>query len=147
MRGSPLGILNSCEIKLLKLYKQHELISLKILNLLNLEFISINENNDGSDLEEYSLIENGLTTKLSGLNKVIGSYESAGSVSSTELDLLRVKADLRHNEIRDLSKVNRKLLKSSLEKMASILELFMKKSVHYSSSAGQISPQFIDVRI
>lgn len=147
MRGNHLGILNPCEIKLLKLYRQHESISLKIINLLNLEFVSINENNDGSDLEEYSLIENGLITKLFGLNKVIKSYESAGTVPSPELDLFRAKADFHHNEIRDLSKANRKLLKISLGKMASMLELFIKKSVYYSSSAGQISPQFIDVRI
>ena len=152
MRGNPLGIMDPCEIKLLKLYKQHELISLKIINLLNLEFISINENNallkdDGSNLEEYSLIEKGLIAELSGLNKVIKSYESAGSVSSSELDLLRAEADIRHSEIRDLSKVNRKLLRISLGKMASMLELFIKKSIYYSSSAGQISPQFIDVKI
>lgn len=147
MRGSPLRILNPCEIKLLKLFKQHELLSLKIINFLNLEFVAITENNDGSDLEEYSLIENDLTTKLFGLNKVIGSYESAGPVISAELDLLRAKADLHHNEIRDLSKVNRKLLKSSLGKTASMLELLINKSVHYSLSSGQISPQFIDVRI
>lgn len=147
MRGNPLGILNPCEIKLLKLYKRHELISLKIIKLLNLEFISINENNDGSELEEYSLMENALISKLFGLNRVIKSYESAGFVCSSELDLLREKADVHHNEIRDLSKVNRILLKNSLGKMASILELFIKKSIYYSSSAGQISPQFIDVRI
>jgi hypothetical protein len=122
-------------------------MSLKIINLLNLEFVSINENNDGSELEEYSLIENALISKLFGLNRVIKSYESAGSVCSSELDLLREKADVHHNEIRDLSKVNRRLLKNSLGKMASILELFIKKSIYYSSSAGQISPQFIDVRI
>lgn len=147
MRGNPLDNLNPCEIKLLKLYKRHELMSLKIIKLLNLEFISINENNDGSELEEYSLMENALISKLFGLNRVIKSYESAGSVCSSELDLLREKADVHHNEIRDLSKVNRILLKNSLGKMASILELFIKKSIYYSSSAGQISPQFIDVRI
>lgn len=152
MRGNPLGILNPCEIKLLKLYRQHDLMSLKIINLLNLEFVSINENdallnNNGSDLEEYSLMENALISKLFGLNRVIKSYESAGSVCSSELDLLREKADVHHNEIRDLSKVNRRLLKNSLGKMASILELFIKKSIYYSPSAGQISPQFIDVRI
>ena len=147
MRGNPLGILNPCEIKLLKLYKQHELVSLKIINLLNLEFVSINENNDGSELEEYSLMENALISKLFGLNRVIKSYESAGSVCSSELELFREKADVHHNEIRDLSKVNRRLLKNSLGKMASILELFIKKSIYYSSSAGQISPQFIDIRI
>jgi hypothetical protein len=107
----------------------------------------MNEDNDGSDLEEYSLIENGLTTELSGLNKVIGSYESAGSVSSSELDLLRAKSDLRHNEIRNLSKANRKLLKISLGEMASMLELFIKRSIYHSLSAGQISPQFIDIKI
>lgn len=147
MRGNPLDNLNPCEIKLLKLYKRHELMSLKIIKLLNLEFISINENNDGSELEEYSLMENALISKLFGLNRVIKSYESAGFVCSSELDLLREKADVHHNEIRDLSKVNRRLLKISLGKMASILELFIKKSIYYSSSAGQISPQFIDVRI
>ena len=147
MRGNLLGILNPCEIKLLKLYKQHELLSLKIINLLNLEFISINKNNDGSDLEEYSMIENTLVAKLFGLNKVINSYESAGFVYSTELDILRAKADVRHTEIRDLSKENRELLKISLGKLSSMLEFFKKKSIHYSSSAGQISPQFIDVRI
>ena len=163
MRGNPLSILNPGEIKLLKLYKQHELISLEIINLLNLELVSINEenalinkdglnnnaliNNNASNLEEYSLIEKGLVTKLFELNRVIKSYESAVSVYSPELDQCRTKASVRQKEIGDLSKMNRKLLKFSLEKMASLLDLFIRKSTYVSSSAGQIPPQFIDIRI
>ena len=163
MRGNLLGILNPCEIKLLKLYKQHELISLEIINLLNLELVSINEenalinkdglnnnaliNNNASNLEEYSLIEKGLVTKLFELNRVIKSYELACSVCSPELDRYRTKAAARQKEIRDLSKVNRKLLKFSLEKMRSLLDLFIRKSTYVSSFSGQIQPQFIDVRI
>ena len=157
MRGNPLSILSPGEIKLLKLYKQHELVSLKIINLLNLELVSINEenspgnndgpNNNGSNLVEYSLIEKGLVTKLFELNRVIKSYELACSVCSPELDRYRTKAAARQEEIRDLSKVNRKLLKFSLEKMRSLLDLFIRKSTYVSSFSGQIQPQFIDVRI
>lgn len=152
MRGNPLDIRNPCEIKLFKLYKHHELLSLRIVNILNLEFVFLNENksspkNDGSKLEEYSLIESALIGELSGLNKVIKSYESTDFVFSSEMDLLRKKTDIRHNEIGRLSKVNRKLLKNLLSKMASSLELFIKKSIHYSISSEQIVPQFIDVRI
>ncbi len=152
MRVNTLGILDPCEIKLCKLYKQHELLSLKIIKILNLEFVSINENiallnNYGCRLEEYSLIEKSFITKLYELNRVIKSYESADSVCSSELDMLREKACVRHNEIRDLSRTNRILLKTSLKKAASMLNLFIKKSNYLSSSPLQLSPQFVDVRI
>ncbi len=152
MRVNSLGIMDPCEIKLFKLYKQHELLSLKIIKILYLEFVSINENitllnNDGCRLEEYSLIEKSLITKLYELNRVIKSYESADSVCSSELDMLREKAGVRHNEIRDLSKTNRNLLKTSLGKAASRLNLFIKKSNYLSSSSLQLFPQFVDVRI
>ena len=163
MRGNPLDILKTCEIKLLKLYKQHEILSLKIINILNLELAFLNKenapinddglnndapiNNDSSNLEEYSLIEKGLVTGLSELNRVIKSYELADTVNSFELDRFRSIAAVRQKEISDLSRANRKLLKFSLDKMASLLDLFNRKSVYVPSYGGHLSPQFIDVRI
>ncbi len=157
MRGNPLGILKPCEVKLLKLYKQHEIMSSKIINLLNLELASLNKeyapgnnnalDNNGSNIEQYSLIEKGFVSRLSELNRVIKSYELADTVNSSELDRHRVMAFTRQKEIRDLSRANRKLLRFSLDKMASLLDLFNRKSSYVPASAGQLSPQFIDVSI
>lgn len=152
MQGNPLGSLNPGEIKLLKLYRQRESLSLKLIDLLNLESISINEgdaliNNDGSNLEEYSLIEKGLVTKLFGLTRVIKSFELTGSIYSAELDHYRTKAAAHQRTIQELHKLNINSLKSSLDKMSILIDSFSRKSTYTSSFVKQTPPQFIDVRI
>ena len=82
---------------------------------------------DGSDLEEYSLIEKGLVSKLFELTRVIKSYELACHVHSSELDQCRTKAAVHEKEIMDLSKINRKLLRFSLEKMSLLIDSYSRK--------------------
>lgn len=145
MQGNPLGSLNRTELKLLKLYKKHESLSLETIDLLNLESTSIN--NDGSNLEEYSLIEKDLVNKLFKLNRVIKSFELTDHIQSVELDRYRTKAAAHQKTIQELHKLNRNLLKSSLDKMSLIIDSFSRKSTYASSFVKQTPPQFIDVRI
>ena len=152
MQGNPLDNLNPGEIKLLKLYKQRESLFLKIIDLLNLESVSINEgdapiNNDGTILEEYLRIEKCLVTKLFGLTRVIKSFELIGSIYSAELDHYRTKAAAYQKTIQELHNLNRNSLKSSLERMSLLIDSFSRKSTYASSFSGQTPPQFIDVRI
>ncbi len=152
MQGNPLGSLNHTEIKLLKLYKNHELLSCEIIDLLNLESVSINDNNalknnDGSNLEEYSLIEKDFVNKLFKLNRVIKCFELTDHIQSAELDRYRTKAAAHQKTIQELHKLNRNSLKSSLDKMSLIIDSFSRKSTYTSSFVKQPPPQFIDVRI
>lgn len=145
MQGNPLDSLNYTEIKLLKLYKNRELLSLEIIDLLNLESVSIN--NDGRNLEEYSLIEKDLVNKLFKLNRVIKSFELTDHFYSVELDNYRTKASAYQKTIRELHKLNKDSLRSSLDKMLLLIDSFTRKYTCTSLFAGQTPPQFIDVKI
>ena len=134
------------EIKLLKLYKELNIVSLEIINLH--EHISgAIDISDGAKLEKYSLMEKELVNKLVKIKQVISGFESNRSISSIKLENQRTQAADMQKLIVARGMVNRNTLKNSLKKISSQIDLFSHKILYSASFSRQTAPRFVDLSI
>jgi len=140
----PVNSRSKIEFKLLKLYKEHNKISLKIIELLEYISDAIGKD-DGYKLEKYSLIEKDFINRLVNIKQVIKGFEKINSVTSTDLDLIRSKAAMQEKIIITMGKRNRITIKDSLEKISAQIEIFSRKMIYSTSLLRQTTPVFIDL--
>jgi hypothetical protein len=134
------------ELKLLKLYKEHTVISEKIIKIQKFISKAISES-DGVKLENYSLIEKEYIHTLLKLKSVISSFEKNCVVTSVDLDRQRTLAADQQDFIMINAKDNRNRLKSSLLKISSQIEFFTKKILYKPKYSRQTAPVFVDLSI
>ena len=146
MPGNFSEIQELTEKKLDKLYKEHNALSLETIKLLNLVSTAIDEG-DGSKLEQYSIVHKNYFNKLLKLDIVIGSYEEISISSSVKLTEVRELAGQHQKTIKVIDKKNRSLLKTCLAGISSQIDLFSRKMLYSTSSTGNSSPQFVDLRV
>lgn len=144
MLVDPVNSRSKIEFKLLKLYKEHNKISLKIIELLEYISDAIGKD-DGYKLEKYSLIEKDFINRLVNIKQVIKGFEKINSVTSTDLDLIRSKAAMQEKIIITMGKRNRITIKDSLEKISAQIEIFSRKMIYSTSLLRQTTPVFIDL--
>lgn len=134
------------ELKLLKLYAEHSLTSLKIIEILGYILSAIDEG-DAVKLENYSLIEKELINNLVNIKKVVAGFEKNCFVYSVELDKYRVQAIAQENIIMIRGKKNRNTLKLYLEKISTQIDILSKKMLYSAPFSRQTAPQFVDLSI
>ena len=137
---------NNTKQKLFNLYKEHTLISNKIIEIQKYVSIAIDEN-DGLKLENYSLKEREYIHKFLNLKMIIASYERNFFVSSVELERHRTLAAEQENLIKRKGKNNRNTLRSSLLNISSQIECFTQKILYTPQHTRQAAPIFVDISI
>ena len=137
---------SNIEFKLLKSYKEHYKISIKIIELLKYISDAISED-DGYKLEKYSLIEKDFINRLVNIKQVIKGFEKISPVNSSDLDLSRSRAAMQEEIIIVLGRRNRNTIKSSLEKISAQIEIFSRKMIYSTSLLRPTTPVFIDLSV
>ena len=139
-------IQDSIIIKLLKLYSEHEILSVKIIGVLDLISNSI-ESGNGEKVEIYSKIEKGLLDKLVKINLIINSFEEICFVTSEKLNKLRAIALSNHNTIQIMDKIMKEKLKSALTFLLGEIDKFSLNPFYTHSLSSKIIPQFVDISL
>jgi len=144
--GNSPEVQDSIIIKLLKLYSEHEILSVKIIGVLRLISDSIDFGN-GEKVEIYSKIEKGFIAKLVKINLIIKSFEEICFVTSEELNTLRAISLSNHNTIQVMDKLIRKKLKISLSDISAQIDNFSLQPFYTHSLSSKIFPQFVDISL
>ncbi len=144
LQGKYPEVRGSIIIKLLKLYKKHEILSVKIIGLLNLISNSI-DSGDGEKIEIYTEIEKEYIRKLENLNLIIKSFEELYPLVSVELNKQKSILLSSHKSIQDLDILIRDKLQNYLIILSVQINKFSIKPFHTLPS--NIIPQFVDLSI